>query len=118
MKLRDLPNSFLELLKLSNGGSLENDEREIGVFGDQSLREYLLEYQFPDHMPGCLPFGLNGGGVFYIFDMREPATDGEFPILVASSGALDLDDALVVANNINELMEDPRNVEDLLWPED
>lgn len=71
VSLRDLPSSYVDLLCYSDSGGIVNGEREIGYFGSSELREYLLSYQFPDYMQGCLPFGMNGGGVFYIFDMRE-----------------------------------------------
>jgi SMI1/KNR4 family protein SUKH-1 len=115
LEIRDLPSSYVELLLISHGGGITKGEREIGFFGKHELREYLLEYQFPVYMPGALPFGLNGGGVFYIFDMRRSAENGEYPILVASSGNLCYDDAVVVASSVAELLSDPTNVEDLLY---
>jgi hypothetical protein len=40
-------------------------------------------------MPAALPFAFNGGGVFYLFDMREPAdADGEYPVVAAHAGNL------------------------------
>ncbi len=112
--LRDLPESYVELLSISHGGGLTIGEREIAYFEDLLLREYLLHYEFPVYMPGALPFGLNGGGVFYIFDMRTPPCDGEFPILVAHSSYLDFDGATLVARDIHELLSDSTNVEELL----
>ncbi len=88
---RPLPPSFLSFLRWSNGGHFSNGERHFQMFGT-GLRSMLLSYQVPEYMPGVLPFAFNGGGVFYLFDMREPASkDGEYPILCASAGCLDFD---------------------------
>ena len=112
--IRELPDSYLALLTISNGGGLTVGEREIAYFNKESIRSFLVDYQFPVYMPSALPFGLNGGGIFYIFDMREPSVDGEFPILVASGGNLQYSETPVIANSLAELLNDPRNVEDLL----
>lgn len=114
INLRDLPDSYVELLCISHGGGLTIGEREITYFEDILLREYLLGYEFPVYMPGALPFGLNGGGVFYLFDMRAPARDSEFPILVAHSSYLDFNGATLVAKDVHELLSDKKNVEEFL----
>ena len=38
--------------------------------------------------PGPLPFAFDGGGRFYVFDMRKVAIYGEYPALLTDSGAL------------------------------
>ena len=110
--IRDLPDSYLELLAISCGGGIAIGEREIAYFESEAMRDYLIDYQFPVYMPGGLPFGLNGGGVFYVFDMRAAAVAGEFPILAVSSGNLGYDDAPMIAGSIQELLADPTNIED------
>jgi hypothetical protein len=114
--IKDLPSSYIDLLAFSNGGGISNGAREIGFFGKKELREYLLEYHFPVWMPFCLPFGLNGGGVFYVFDMREPSVCGEYPIVAASSGALSFDDAVHIASSLDEVFESSINIEEFLYP--
>ena len=81
-----------------------NGDREFGMFDPKSIREYLLSYQLPEYMPGAVPFALDGGGGFYLFDMRAFPIDGEFPIVFAHSGSLgwDEDDHVVVASTFNE----------------
>ena len=112
--IRDLPSTYLDLLAISNGGGIAIGEREIAYFESESMRNYMIDYQFPVYMPGALPFGLNGGGVFYVFDMREPAIDQEYPIVAASSGNLCYDDAPTIARSVRELLSDSTNIEDLL----
>ena len=73
--IRDLPNSYIDLLAISHGGAIAVGDREISYFEKDSMRNYMIDYQFPVYMPSALPFGLNGGGIFYVFDMRESAVD-------------------------------------------
>jgi hypothetical protein len=48
----------------------------------------LLGYHLPQYMPGALPIGFNGGGTLYLLDLREPAIDGEYPLVCAHAGYL------------------------------
>jgi hypothetical protein len=74
-----LPASYLGLLAWSDGCGATNGKREFGFLGTKSLREYMLCYHFPEYMPGSVPFALDGGGIFYVFDMREAARGGRVP---------------------------------------
>ncbi|NOK63443.1 MAG: hypothetical protein GFH27_549347n2 [Chloroflexi bacterium AL-W] len=96
-----------------DGGLFVNKEREIGFFGAHDIRAYLLNYHFPEYMPLAVPFGLNGGGVFYVFDMRNPPSDREFPILASSAGVLDFDDSPIIAYSLAELFAGTDHIEDL-----
>jgi hypothetical protein len=49
----------------------------------------LLAYQLPEYMPGALPIAFNGGGTFYLLDMRQSAVGGEYPVVCAHAGYLD-----------------------------
>ena len=109
-----IPASYITLLQYADGGLAVNGEREIGFFGAHDIREYLLHYLFPEFMPLAVPFGLNGGGVFYVFDMRNPPSNEEFPILAASAGVLDFDDSPIVVHSLSELFAGTDNIEELL----
>ncbi|MFC4068640.1 SMI1/KNR4 family protein [Actinoplanes subglobosus] len=89
---RPLPPSYLGLLTWSDGGVLANGDRVLQLFptdGPSGVRAMTLAYQLPEHMPGALPFAFNGGGVFYLFDMREPAdAHGEYPVVAAHAGSI------------------------------
>jgi len=39
-------------------------------------------------MPGAVPFAFDGGGGFYMFDMRADPQGDEFPIVFSHSGNL------------------------------
>lgn len=87
---RPLPPSYLELLAWSDGGDFGNGDRWLQLFptdGPGGVRAMTLAYHLPEYMPGALPFAFDGGGVFYLFDMREPAdADGEYPVVAAHAG--------------------------------
>jgi len=75
----------------------------------------MLAYHIPQYMPDALPIAFNGGGVFYLLDMREPACEGEYPIVCASSGYLGWEPRAwrLVAPSFLEACRGTVNVEDL-----
>jgi hypothetical protein len=98
-----LPPSYLSLLRWSDGGSFVNGDHRFDPFLPCSrLREYLLGYHVPQYMPGALPFALDGGGGFYLFDMRAGPVRGEYPLLYAGASNLRYDDAVAVASSLIE----------------
>jgi hypothetical protein len=103
-----LPESFLEFLRFSNGGEFCNGMRRLQFFSathpGNGLRAMLLAYLFPEFMPMALPFAFDGGGTFYIFDLRAHAVDGEYPIVASAAGSLgwDPDGHWFVANTFVE----------------
>jgi hypothetical protein len=83
-----LPPTFQSFLAWSNGGEFVRGSRSFGFFGTKEIREYLLGYSVPQWMPGAAPFAFDGGGTFYMFDMRRMPVDGEYPILFVQAGNL------------------------------
>lgn len=65
----------------------------------------LVAYQIPFYLPGTLPIAFDGGGTFYLLDMRQAPVDGEYPILFASAGALDFTESPCLAASFPELIE-------------
>jgi hypothetical protein len=100
---RPLPPSYLSFLRWSDGGTFGNGDRRLDPFLPCGrLREYLLCYAVPQHMPGALPFAFDGGGCFYLFDMRAEPVRGEYPVLYVGAGNLGYDDAVLVASTFIE----------------
>lgn len=99
---RPFPPSYVSLLQWSDGGEFAREERGLfPLFACDDLRGYMLQYHVPEYMPGALPFGMNGGGEFYLLDMRHPADDDqEYPVLQASAGNLCYVDAEVLGSSI------------------
>lgn len=87
-----LPPDYLSFLRWSNGGWCRTGDREFGFFPTDhptgGIRQMMLAYRFPEYMPGALPFALNGGGTFYLFDMREPARGGNYPVVCTRGGSM------------------------------
>ena len=88
---RPVPPSYRSFVRYSDGGSFQNGDRLFQMWGT-GLREFLLCYDVPQYMPLAVPFAFNGGGVMYMFDMREPpGKHGEYPIICAGAGCLTFD---------------------------
>lgn len=116
---RPLPTTYLSLLSWSDGGGFRNGDREFGFFSalgpSGGVRAMLLAYHLPEYMQWALPFAFNGGGVFYLFDMRRPAVKGEYPIVAASAGYLswDCEAWRVVAETFPDACRGTTNIEEL-----
>lgn len=94
------PNDYLQLLRWANGAECRSGDRWFQFFPttnpSHGVRAMMLAYHVPQYMSGAVPFAFNGGGTFYMFDMREPARNGEYPIVCCGAGALGFDDAYTV----------------------
>ena len=116
---RPLPAAYLSFLRWSNGGDFRNGERWFQFFpalGDEDgVRAMLLAYHLPEYMPGALPFAFNGGGTFYLFDMRRRARRGEYPVVCAHAGNLgwEADQCARVVGSFLRACRGRRNVDDM-----
>ncbi len=105
-----LPDELVELLQYSNGGNFYNGDREIGLFGLEDIRDYYLRYLFPEYQPGAVPFGFNGGGTFYAYDLRK--TSKYPPIIATSSGCLDWDESVVIGHSLGDVFSKTIDIDD------
>lgn len=109
MPARPLPPAYKTFLARSNGGTFVTGDREFQMLKAEELREYLFLYEWPETMPGSVPFALDGGGGFYLFDMSEPAdAAGEYPILWANGGSLTFDDTVYLGWSLADVLRDGR----------
>lgn len=100
------PPSYICFLRWSNGGSFQNGAMQFEpFFTPQEIREYLLNYEFPAYLPNAVPIGFDGGGIFYILDMREPPIQGEYPIFMIGAGALFWEEAVWIADTFETLLK-------------
>ncbi|MCE5173338.1 SMI1/KNR4 family protein [Paenibacillus profundus] len=110
-----LPAAYLDLLRYSNGGEFGNGDRYFQFFSADELRAMLLAYEFPEYMPGAVPFAMDGCGHHYAWDMRSSSEEDEHPILVSHSGNLGYEDSAQVAATFIELCTGTISAEDLLY---
>jgi len=105
------PKSYLSFLEWSNGGTFTKGGREFGFFPVNDarcgVRAMMLAYHIPEYMNQAVPFAFDGAGTFYLFDMREPPLDDEFPIVMAHAGSLgwDEDDYQTIAESFVAALE-------------
>lgn len=66
-----LPNDYLELLSVTNGGEgFIGKNSYVILWGVEELATMNQSYQVQEYAPGLLIFGSDGGGEAYGFDTR------------------------------------------------
>ncbi|TVX93401.1 SMI1/KNR4 family protein [Paenibacillus agilis] len=110
-----LPATYVELLRYSNGGEFGNGERYFQFFSTAEFRAMMLAYEFPEYMPGAVPFAMDGCGHHYAWDMRSNKDQDEYPILVSHSGNLGYEDAVHIAETFIELCQGTISAEDIRY---
>lgn len=114
-----LPPSYLSLLRWADGGEFRTGERWFQFFptldAKHGVRAMMVAYQLPQYMPGAVPVAFNGGGTFYLLDMRRPAVGDEYPVVCAHSGYLawEPEACFVVADSLVAACRGTVNVDDL-----
>ena len=106
--LRTLPEAYLSFLRWSNGGEFSRGERHICFSPVWMLREGAVGCAFGGYMPEVLPFADDLGDTRYMFDMRNPAVHGEYPILVTEAGNASFETSAIIATTFVELCSDDR----------
>lgn len=94
--------SYVDFLRWSNGGTFQNGDRQFQMFAVSEIRNYLLDYGIPAFMQGAIPFAMDGGGSFYLFDMRKPPVDDEYPVLFNHCSELEWDESIIVGSSFLE----------------
>ncbi|MCC9072898.1 SMI1/KNR4 family protein [Flavobacterium sp. F-65] len=118
-----LPNAFFlpvelhELLQYSNGGGILNGEREFGYFSLVEISTFYLDYEFDKYAPLLMPIALNGGGIFYAYDFRNPTN---INLVAVAAGNLEYESTVVIGETLKEMLCKTINIEeelDKLYPE-
>ncbi len=103
---RPLPDSYLAFLRFANGGFFAGQNRDLDpLFNTDEVRDYMLGYSVPHWMPVSCPIGFDGGGTFYLLDMRHDTTANDYPVLFAHAGNLGYDEAVTLAESFAELIQ-------------
>ncbi len=93
-----LPTEYLDFLQWSNGGYFEGTDRDLDpLFSTKEVRDYMLGYSVPHWMPEACPIGFDGGGGFYLLDMRLGSTCSHYPVIWAHAGNLGFEDSKPLA---------------------
>ena len=104
---RPLPADYLDFLRWSNGGTFSNGDRHfVPLYGTHHVRQFLLAYHIPEYLPGAVPFGWDGSEQFYVFDMRQEAVNGEYPIWFVNAGRLEWPAALLLGTSFVDVCRD------------
>ncbi len=112
-----LPGAYLDFLRRGNGGWTRRGQREFSFFPSSQVREFLLSYGFPRYMPCAIPLGLDGSGLFAVFDARRgPAA--EYPVLVVAAGVLDFAESALLGAGFAEFCAGSTPLADVLDPPD
>ena len=114
LTLRTPPEAYLSFLRWSNGGEFSRGERHLCFYPAWMLREGAVECAFGGYMPGVLPFAEDSGDIRYLFDMRNPAVNGEYPILVTEAGNASFETSAVISTTFVELCSNDRAAASIL----
>lgn len=114
---RKLPDSYLAFLRYSNGGFFAGQNRNFDpLFNVNEIRDYMLAYCIPHWMPLSCPIGFDGGGTFYLLDMREDAPANDYPVLFAHAGNLGYNQAITLTETFADLIETQLGPHDITTP--
>jgi hypothetical protein len=104
---RAFPNSYIEFLRWSNGGTFFKGDRTFNtMLSIREIRETLLGYGMPAFLPKAVPFAFDGCGSLYMFDMREDVAD-EYPIVFAHTSDRDWNRVKLIARTFIDAMQSP-----------
>lgn len=110
-----LPTDYLDFLAWSNGPWTRKGRREFGFLSTSAVRSVLLGYHFPYFLPGAIPLGLDGGGLFAALDTRNgPASN--YPVIAVAAGVLDYSESAILAASFTEFCDGTSAVSDELYP--
>ncbi len=107
-----LPVSYINLLRVSNGGyaDLNISPWTIDFWAAENIIRLNHEYRVDEGAPHFLAFGSNLGEEVLAFDKREGAKSGVYMLPWHTP---DESDALKVANNFERLVAAIRGMDDI-----
>lgn len=107
----DLPNTYKELLKESNGGDFTTGNREYQLFSVEEIIQTYEAYKFSIYMPFAFPLAMDGCGNFYILNLRNK----DDCIYAVSAGDLEWDECHKIADNFLHCLEQKETLDEILF---
>lgn len=89
-----LPASYLELLRMTNGGEgpLARQPFYLQLDSAEAVAEAATSKRHEEFFPGFVVIGSNGGGEFIALDARKPGT---LPVVAIDMTNIDLDESVL-----------------------
>ena len=100
-----LPESYVSLLRLTNGGEgpLSRPPFYFCLDSAEYVADVVVNKTHEEFFPGFLMIGSNGGGEFIAFDLRTPGT---LPLVALDMNNADLTETVLpVAENFDAFIE-------------
>lgn len=107
----ELPDTYIELLKESNGGDFTTGNREYQLFSAKETLQAYQSYNFSVYMPFAFPFAMDGCGNFYIFNLREK----DDCIYVVSSSDLEWEECHKIADSFIKCLEQKESLDEIIF---
>ena len=107
----DLPDTYIELLKESNGGDFTTGNREYQLFSVEEAMQAYESYKFSIYMPFAFPFAMDGCGNFYIFNLRNK----DACVYAVSSGDLEWKECHKIADSFLHCLEQKESLDEIIF---
>ena len=105
----ELPDTYIELLKESNGGDFTTGNREYQLFSAEETLQAYQSYNFSVYMPFSFPFAMDGCGNFYIFNLREK----DDCVYAVSAGDLEWEECYKIADYLVQCFRQKESLDDI-----
>ena len=93
-------NDLSSVSAVSNGGAFSIGDGQFDpFFSCTEVRSYLLDYMVPEYLPGFVPFAFDGGGGFYLFELRNGGATPELPVYYCHAGSLGFDELRIAGTS-------------------
>lgn len=93
---RPLPEDYVELLRIFNGGCTQGS---LSILGAEDCVQRNMDYEVGQYMPGYFMIGDDGGGTAILLNIRDRR------IYEVDMGVMDERFARLNANSLDELLE-------------
>jgi SMI1 / KNR4 family (SUKH-1) len=108
-----LPADYEQLLRESNGCSLEGFDTPLIVYSIGEVLALFREHDFYEEIPEVLFFGGDGGGTMYCYDLRAKNDHGTYDVVFVKEDAGTYDRIFFRSPSLTDVVTRIVNNEDL-----